>query len=220
VTPTRLPDPIGVYAILDAGVMPPADLPAAAAACAASGVRVFQVRAKDLAAGAFVRLAIAIREALPADALLIVNDRADVALASGADGVHVGDGDLAPADVRAILPPGSVVGFSTHSLAEVEAAAALPCDYVGFGPVFCSTTKRTGRREHGVKGLSAACAASTRPVVAIGGIAVAQVRALRAAGASGVAMISGLLVPGRVAEQAAAAVGQAAAVEEARCPAR
>jgi thiamine-phosphate pyrophosphorylase len=219
VSPTRLPDPIGVYAILDAGAMPPADLPAAAAACTSAGVRVFQVRAKDLPAGAFVRLVIAVREVLPPDALLIVNDRADVALASGADGVHVGDEDLAPADVRAILPPGSVVGFSTHSPAEVAAASALPCDYIGFGPVFSSTTKRTGRREHGVEGLAVACAASTRPVVAIGGIEVGQVRALRAAGASGVAMISGLLVPGRVADLARAAVEQAA-VGEARCPAR
>lgn len=210
--PPRLPCPIGVYAILDAGVMPPEDLPDAARAMAMVGVRVFQVRAKGLPAGAFVRLAAAVRDVLPPDAVLIVNDRADVALAAGADGVHVGDEDLPVDEVRRIVPPDAIVGFSTHSLAEVQAASAMACDYIGFGPVFRSVTKPTGRAEHGIEGLAAACAASSRPVVAIGGIGVAQVRAVRAAGASGVAMISGLLVPGRVSELAEAAV------REAGCP--
>lgn len=205
----RLPDPIGVYAILDAGVLAPVDIPPAASVIAAAGVRVFQVRAKELPGGAFVSLVRAVRSALPEDAVLIVNDRADVALVAGADGVHVGDDDLPVEAARSVLPAGSIVGFSTHTLAEVEAAATLPCDYIGFGPIFDSATKRTGRATHGPGGLAAACARSHRPVVAIGGITAGDVAALRRAGASGVAMISGLLVPGRIAELAAAAVREA-----------
>ena len=207
----RLPERIGVYAILDPGLLSASELPAAARDLASAGVRVFQVRAKTLATGALVDLTREVRAALPANAVLIVNDRVDVALACGADGVHLGDEDLPVDKARRILPPGALIGFSTHSIAEVEAANSLPCDYIGFGPVFESTTKQTGRRPHGVSGLALACAKAGKPVVAIGGIQVGQVATLLGAGACGVAMASGLLVQGRIFELARAAV------EEARC---
>lgn len=200
----RLPDPIGVYAILDAGRMPPDDLPAAAATMAAAGIRVFQVRAKALPGGALLRLVEAVRAALGPDPVLLVNDRVDVAALAPCDGVHLGDGDLPVADARRLLAPGAIVGFSTH--APDETAAAHGADYVGFGPVFVTASKATGRPTLGPDGLRRACAGATVPVVAIGGIGIPQVGAMRRAGASGVAMIAALLVPGRVAETAAAAV--------------
>jgi thiamine-phosphate pyrophosphorylase len=195
-----------VYAILDAGVLPAADLPAAAVAMATAGVAVFQVRGKDLAAGALLDLARAVRAALPPQALLVVDDRADVAVAAGADGVHLGDEDLAPDQARRVLAPGALVGWSTHSVADARAAAHMGCDYAGFGPVFASATKATARPTLGVDGLRRAAAGNPLPLVAIGGIGLDDVEALAAAGASGVAMIAALLVPGEVAGRAARAV--------------
>ncbi len=220
-TPSRrLPDPIGVYAILDAGVLAPADLPDAARRLAAAGVRTFQVRAKALAAGAFVTLVRDVRAALPPDAVLLVNDRVDVALATAADGVHLGDMDLPVGAARALLGPDAIVGYSTHSPDQARDASGPACDYVGFGPMFTTTTKVTGRPTLGVEGLAAACRVARVPVVAIGGIGVDSLAAIRGAGASGAAMISALLVPGRIDRVAADAVaawarGTAPATEDA-----
>jgi thiamine-phosphate pyrophosphorylase len=209
---TRLPDPIGVYGILDAGTLAPDRLPAAGAALAAAGVRVLQVRAKDLAGGALAALVRDVRQALPEGVLLLVNDRADVARATGADGVHVGDEDLPVADARRALQGGAapaLVGFSTHSVA--EAAAETDADYIGLGPIFPSGTKVTGRPTVGLEGLRDACARASRPVVAIGGIRLQDVAAVRRAGASGVALIGDLLVAGEVEARARQAVAAFAA---------
>jgi len=203
-----LPDPIGVYAILDAGLVGAEGLPGAAEAMACAGIRVFQVRGKSLCAGSLEALVLSVRSVLPGDALLIVNDRADVALETGADGVHVGDDDLPVEEVRRVLPASAVVGRSTHSIDEIRRLSALECDYVGFGPVFESTTKQTGYHPHGLEGLRRACLASSRPVVAIGGIGVDVIGAVREAGASGVAMISGLLASKDVGGIASRAVGE------------
>jgi len=201
-----LPEPVGIYAILDAGAFDPGRIPVAAEDMACAGIRVFQVRAKALPAGPFGRLVAAVRSTLPPEALLIVNDRADLALAGNADGVHVGHEDLPVEVVRRVLPAGATIGLSTHTLDEVRDGGHRDCDYLGFGPVFESPTKVTGRAPHGVAGVRAACEASTRPVVAIGGIGLNTVRSLRQAGVSGVAMISSLLVPGRVRELSERAV--------------
>ncbi len=207
---TRLPDPIGIYGILDAGTMPPERLPAAAAAMAAAGVRVFQVRAKDLGGRLLAPLVRDVRAALPPDAVLLVNDRADVARVTGADGVHVGDEDLPVADARRVLEDGGrgprLVGFSTHSVAQARQAQADAPDYIGVGPIFDSRTKVTGRVTLGLDGLQQACAATRLPVVAIGGIGLQDVAAVRAAGASGIAMIAGLLVEGEIQQRARQAV--------------
>jgi thiamine-phosphate diphosphorylase len=200
----RLPDPIGVYAILDAGVMAVADLPAAGATMAQAGIRVFQVRAKGMPAGAFAALVTAVRDALGSGPVLLVNDRVDVAATTPCDGVHLGDEDLPIVEARRILPAGAIVGYSTHSAA--EAMSTRDADYIGVGPVFATATKPTDRPTLGFEGFRDACQAATLPVVAIGGIGLAAIPALRRAGASGIAMISGLLVPGAIATRAAAAV--------------
>ncbi len=190
------PDRIGVYAILDTGTMDASALPEAARRLSKKGVQVFQVRAKEWAAGALTALCLRVREALPGPAFLLVNDRADVALVADLDGVHVGDKDLPPGEARQVVGMGRIVGFSTHSIEEVRAADPSVCDYIGFGPVFPSTTKVTGRRPLGIEGLAAACRVARVPVVAIGGIRVKDLPAIRGAGAAGAAMISGLLEEG------------------------
>jgi thiamine-phosphate pyrophosphorylase len=124
---------------------------------------------------------------------LIVNDRCDLALIASAVGVHLGQTDLPPAAARRILGRQRLIGFSTHTLAQVHAALRLPIDYIGFGPVFMSATKESPDRPVGIHGLRRACKASNKPVVAIGGIGHGQVRPALDAGASSVAVISALM---------------------------
>ena len=126
-----------------------------------------------------------------AGALLIINDRVDVALAVGADGVHLGQTDLPLADARALLGPRVLIGVSTHDVDQVRAAVAAGADYVGFGPVAATRTKLNPDKVVGIQGLAAACAVAGRvPVVAIGGITLADGPALVAAGASAACAIS------------------------------
>ena len=160
------------------------------------GARVLQLRAKDLPSGAFLELADAL-VALAGDyeAIVIVNDRLDVARLSGADGVHVGQEDLPPATAREQLGPEAVVGFSTHSVTQLEAALREPVSYLAVGPVFGTSTKDTGYTAVGLDLVSAASRlTSPIPVVAIGGVTLGNARSAIDAGASSVAVISDLLV--------------------------
>jgi thiamine-phosphate pyrophosphorylase len=157
---------------------------------ATAGVELIQLRAKTLGAGAFTELAaelvVSLRER---GCALIVNDRVDVALAAGAAGVHLGDEDLPVKAARRLIGPDAVVGYSTHSLADVG-GAPRDASYLGFGPVFESPTKAGVREPRGTDVLRAACAASSLPVVAIGGITLAHAPAVWAAGAASCAVIS------------------------------
>ena len=164
---------------------------ALAGALAVGGATLIQLRAKTLASGVMTELALRIVAAIaPSGGRLIVNDRADVAAASGAAGVHLGDEDI-PVDVaRACVGDDAIVGYSTHSLDDVAHAADLRVDYLGFGPVFESPTKTGVRTARGIDSLAAACAASQSPVVAIGGVTLERAPALWRAGAASVAVIS------------------------------
>jgi thiamine-phosphate pyrophosphorylase len=133
-----------------------------------------------------------------AGALFIVNDRADIARLSGADGVHVGQGDLTPADVRRVVGDGAAVGMSTHSEGQARAALETPIDYLAIGPVHETRSKVRPDPTVGLAGVArAASLASPRgiPVVAIGGITLERAPAILEAGASSVAVISDLLQP-------------------------
>ena len=121
---------------------------------------------------------------------LVVNDRVDLALAAGADGVHLGQTDLPIADARAIVGDRLFIGVSTHDLDQVRLACCAGADYLGFGPVFATSTKENPDRVQGIEGLRAACAIATVPIVAIGGIAVASAAGVYAAGASAICAIS------------------------------
>jgi thiamine-phosphate pyrophosphorylase len=160
----------------------------------AGGATLIQLRDKTSSTGARLALAdAAVRRAHAAGARLVINDRADIARLSGADGVHVGQDDLAVADVRAIVGPDAIVGLSTHDAAQVAAAAATSASYIAVGPVYDTRTKQTGYGARGLE-LIALAAATGKPVVAIGGITLARARDAIVAGAASVAVISDLLV--------------------------
>lgn len=159
-----------------------------------------QLREKDLDARPLLGLACALRDVTAAHgARLFVNDRVDVALAAGADGVHLGGGALTPAEVRAI-GPGLELAASTHSAAEaIQHRDAAWLSFVVFGPVFETPSKRPYGPPLGLTALGEACASET-PVVAIGGIDGERARACRTTGAAGVAVIRAVLAaddPGR-----------------------
>jgi thiamine-phosphate pyrophosphorylase len=157
---------------------------------AAAGVDGFQVRAKSYDARRLIELTRAvIAAARPAGALVIVNDRVDVAVAAGADGVHLGSGDL-PVDVARRLAPELVIGSTCRSRAAVQAAAEAGADYAGVGPVFATYSKAGLPDPVGVPGLRAAT--GVLPVVAIGGISAEEAAAVVAAGAQGTAVIGGI----------------------------
>jgi thiamine-phosphate pyrophosphorylase len=163
-------------------------------ACLGAGLRAVQLREKDLPAGDLLRLATALRELTARHrARLLVNDRVDVALAVGADGVHLPGTGLPPAAARALVGPERLIGVSTHSAAEAEAAAAGGADVVFFGPIYDTPSKRRYGAPQGLAGLAAVCRATRLPVVAIGGVTAARVPELRDAGAAGIAVIRALL---------------------------
>lgn len=124
---------------------------------------------------------------------LIMNDRADLCLGANFDGVHVGQDDLLPTDVRAIVGPGSIVGFSTHNPEQVSFADTMPVDYIAVGPVFTTTSKANPDPVIGLDGLERARKLTSKPLVAIGGITRANCRSVIDAGADSVAVISDLL---------------------------
>jgi thiamine-phosphate pyrophosphorylase len=168
-----------------------------AAAYLNGGARFLQIRAKSLAGGAFLDLASRIREiAHAAGAIVVVNDRADIARLSGADGVHLGQDDLAPLAARAIVGPGAVLGLSTHTVAQIDAAILRPVTYVAVGPVFGTSTKSTGYDGVGLDRVRYAAGQVTRNLVAIGGITLDRAVDAIDAGATSVAVITDLLASG------------------------
>jgi thiamine-phosphate pyrophosphorylase len=134
-------------------------------------------------------------------AQLIINDRADLALAADADGVHLGQDDLPPAAVRQIFAAKETsnnrqplwIGYSTHNLDQVRLANSMPVDYIAVGPVFATSSKAKPDPVVGVEGVRQARQATTKPLVAIGGINRSNCLQVREAGADAVAVISDLL---------------------------
>jgi len=130
-------------------------------------------------------------------AAIIVNDRVDVALISGAAGAHVGQDDLGPRETRRLLGATAIVGYSTHSREQVARASSEPVSYIAIGPVFGTRTKATGYDPVGLDAVAEAARASQGlPIVAIGGITLETAPDVVAAGASAVAVIGDLLVGG------------------------
>ena len=161
------------------------------ARAARSGVDAIQVREGDLPDRDLVALVRRIGQACAGTpARVLVNDRADVAVAAGAAGVHLRS-DAPPASrIRAFVPSAFVIGRSVHSIAEIDAAVADGgCNYLLFGTVFPSTGKPAGHPVAGLEALRAACARSPLPVVAIGGVDRSRLQAVAEAGAAGYAAI-------------------------------
>jgi len=187
---------------VDAGLLRGRRAAEVVAAALRGGTRIVQVRAK--ASGDAELLAMAAEAAAAAraeggGAVVVVNDRPDIARLAGAGGAHLGQDDLAPRDGRRVLPPGCLLGLSTHDVAQVEAAGAEPIDYLAVGPVFPTGTKGDAHPVIGLEGVRAARARTRLPLVAIGGITAENARAVIEAGADGVAVISAFMAEDDVA---------------------
>jgi thiamine-phosphate pyrophosphorylase len=155
-----------------------------------AGARILQLRLKDSGSRDFLAAARAIVASCRAHgAILIVNDRADIAKLAGADGVHVGQDDLPLADARAIVGATAIIGVSTHSVEQARSAAAGGADYIGFGAIYSGGLKRVANA-HGLGRLRAVRAAVSLPIVAIGGITEATMPEVLAAGADAAAIIT------------------------------
>lgn len=161
------------------------------------GARLVQLREKASSPREFYAEALdAVRVAHAAGARVVVNDRADLALAVGADGLHLGQDDLTPEAARRLLGPDAVIGYSTHNVGQAREAARMPVDYVAIGPVFSTSSKVRPDPFVGLEGVRRVReAVGSVPLVAIGGITAENARAVLEAGADSVAVIGALLAP-------------------------
>lgn len=183
-----------LYVILDPLQIPQRSVEEVCDILLAAGVRLIQYRNKNAPSRTiFEHSAVLARLAEQAGARFIVNDRADIARASAADGVHVGQDDLPVEFARAVIGAGKWVGFSTHNLAQLAAAENTSADYVAFGPIFATSSKENPDPPVGIEGLRRARAATRKPLVAIGGITLAKVAEVLRVGADSVAVISDIL---------------------------
>lgn len=159
------------------------------------GASLIQLREKHSSPCEFFDAAVEVmRVARPLGTRIIINDRVDIALAVGADGVHLGQNDLPPAKARELLGPRAIIGYSTHSIEQAIDAARLPIDYIAIGPIFETTTKDVPDAIVGLDGIRSAREAIGKvPLVAIGGIASDNLSGIFEAGADSAAMIGSIL---------------------------
>jgi len=170
-------------------------------ACLGAGLKAVQLREKDLAARDLLSMARGLRESTRRHgAKLLVNDRADVALSVGADGVQRAGTSLPVSALRAISPQGFLIGASVHSLAEARAAEVESADFLLFGPVYDTPSKREYGPPQGLSALEHVTSAVRLPVFAVGGVTPARVSEVTRAGASGVAVIAAILGTARPAD--------------------
>jgi thiamine-phosphate pyrophosphorylase len=169
---------------------------------AAGGATLIQYRNKVGTTREMLSDARELRRVLEPNVTLIMNDRADICIAAGYQGVHVGQDDLSPEGARTVVGPDRILGVSTHDLEQVRAADTGPADYIAFGPVFATGSKRNPDPLVGLEGLRAARKATKKPLVAIGGITRGNAMSVIEAGADCVAVIADLLSsPAKVAEE-------------------
>ncbi|WP_224365489.1 thiamine phosphate synthase [Hyalangium versicolor] len=200
--PARPVLPKGPYLLCDDTVRPELPLGEKAARLLSGGARILQLRMKRTPPREALAAA---REVVAAcrrvGALCLLNDRVDLALLSGADGVHVGDEDLPPEAARELLGAGRVVGVTVRSAAGARAAREAGADYVGLGPVFGTTTKQVPAPVLGLEAFAAVVRDSPLPVVGIGGVGLANIAQVAAAGAHCAAVVSDALLAEDIAER-------------------
>lgn len=183
----------GLYLVTDRPLCGGRALEEVVAQAVEGGVACVQLREKELGTRAFVELAVALKRLLaPAKVPLIINDRLDVALAAGADGLHVGQGDMPYDLVRRFMGPRAIIGLSVETWADVEQAQAFDVDYLGVSPVFQTPTKTDTKAAWGLEGIRRIKAFSRHPLVAIGGLNPANAAAAVQAGADGIAVVSAI----------------------------
>lgn len=188
----RVPD-WSLYLVTDRRLASPRAIEAVVAAAVRGGVTAVQLREKECSTREFVELARKLKEILaPLAVPLIVNDRTDVALAAGADGVHAGQSDMDCRDLRRVLGPGAIIGLSVETLEQAERAAALPVDYLGVGPIFSTPTKPDAAPAWGIERLAELRRRTRQVLVAIGGIHAGNAGRVMEAGADGIAVVSAI----------------------------
>jgi thiamine-phosphate pyrophosphorylase len=183
-----------LYAIMDSSGFPDTgSLCAFAEHLIAGGVTLLQYRNKTGNARLMLEQAQALKRVVGVRARLIMDDRADVCLAAGYDGLHVGQEDLSPASARALIGKERWLGVSTHNPEQMREADATSADYLAIGPVFATRSKENPDPVVGLEGVRRARELTAKPLVAIGGITRANARSVLEAGADAVAVISDLL---------------------------
>jgi len=192
-----------LYAILDTSFFTDSGaMFAAAEALASTNCRLLQYRNKSGNARQMLEHALELKKRLGGSLILIMNDRADLCLAADFDGVHVGQNDLSPEAVRAIIGPDRWLGVSTHNPDQLREADLTSADYLAIGPVFATASKEKPDPVVGLEGVRRARALTGKPLVAIGGITRANAASVVEVGADAVAVISDLLRdPGKSAEE-------------------
>jgi thiamine-phosphate pyrophosphorylase len=183
-----------LYAILDSSLFPHSEsLFSMAKELSVGGVTMLQYRDKSGNARQMLEQARELKRRVGGSAKLIMNDRADLCLAAGFDGVHVGQEDLSPEGARKVIGEGLRLGVSTHNPAQVKEADQTSADYLAIGPVFPTDSKSNPDPVVGLEGVRKARALTRKPLVAIGGINRANCRSVIEAGADSVAVMSDLM---------------------------
>jgi len=183
-----------LYPILDASCFPDAAvLFAAAENLAAAGITLLQYRNKQGSARQMLEHARELKRRIGSRVQLIMNDRADLALAAGFDGLHIGQDDLSPESTRRLIGPDRVLGISSHNPEQIIEADKSHADYLAIGPVFATSSKADPDPIIGLEGVRQARELTSKPLVAIGGITRANARSVIEAGADSVAVISDLI---------------------------
>lgn len=186
-----------LYAIVDVGCFAPDASVGAitkfAAELVAGGVTLLQYRNKQGSAREMLSHARELKRVLPREVTLFLNDRADLCVAAGFHGVHVGQDDLSPEGARLVVGEKRLVGVSTHNAEQLQLVDKAPVDYIAIGPIFGTRSKANPDPVVGLDGLRAVRKLTTKPLVAIGGITRANCRSVVEAGADSVAVIADLL---------------------------
>ena len=208
----------GLYLVTDRGLAGDRPLEEVVLAAVEGGAGVVQLREKELATRAFVESARRLKALLePRGIPLIVNDRVDVALAAGADGVHLGQEDMAYPDARALLGPDAIIGLSVETPEDVREAEGFDVGYLGVSPIFPTPPKTDTKGAWGLDGLAEVRRMSRHRLVAIGGLNATNAADAIRAGADAVAVVSAICAaadPRRAAEELAAVVDAALADRE------
>lgn len=183
----------GVYLVTDRGLCLGRPLEDIVRQAVSGGVSVVQLREKNADTREFVELARALRRELGRHGVpLLINDRIDVALASGADGVHVGQSDMPYPEARRLMGPDAIIGLSVETMAQVREAEGWDVDYLGVSPIFSTSTKTDTGAPWGLEGLRRLREATRHKLVGIGALNAGNAAEVVQAGADGIAVVSAI----------------------------
>jgi thiamine-phosphate pyrophosphorylase len=188
-----MPFDLSLYLVTDAALCAEAGLESTVEAAVKGGVTMVQLRDKHASDEAMIAQATRLKALLEGTGVpLIINDRLNVAIASRADGLHVGQSDTAVQEARQALGRQAIIGLSINTLEQLQSAPVALLDYVGLGPVFATVSKQDHAQPIGFDGLAELASASPLPSVAIGGLKAEHAAQVSAAGANGIAVISAI----------------------------